>query len=79
MENPIQYCNTDNPSQMGGLATRGGLWQKPIIMMNPPGLIITGKLLWYAPLGHTAMGGGVNENFTAVHSPTMCDKKLVIS
>ena len=26
MENPIQYRNTDNPSQMGGLATtRGGL------------------------------------------------------
>ena len=25
MGNPIQYCNTDNPSQMGGLATtRGG-------------------------------------------------------
>ena len=26
MENPIQYRNTDNPSQMGGLATtRGGV------------------------------------------------------
>ena len=60
MENPIQYRNTDNPSQMGGLATtRGGLSQQPIVMINPPpGLIITGKPLWYTP-GAYHNGGGL--------------------
>ena len=38
MGNPIQYRNTDNPSQMGGglATTRWGLSQQPIIFINPP-------------------------------------------
>ena len=38
MENPIQYCNTDNPSQMGGLATtRVGVNHNAfIVMISPP-------------------------------------------
>ena len=39
---------------------KGGLSQEPIVMISPPGLIITGKPLWYAPRG-------VNENFTPAH------------
>ena len=35
---------------MGGVShNKGGLSQKPIIFINPPGLIKTGKPLWYAP------------------------------
>ena len=54
MGNPIQYCNTDNPSQMGGgglATTKGCLSQQPIVFINPSGLIKTGKPLWYAPRG----------------------------
>ena len=37
MENPIQYCNTDNPTQMGGVShNKGGLSLQPIVMINPP-------------------------------------------
>ena len=43
MGNPIQYHNTDNPSQMGGVShNKGGFSQQPIILINPPGLIKTG-------------------------------------
>ena len=51
MENPIQYLNTDHPSQMGGgfATTVGGLSQQPISVKNPPGVFTMGKPLWYAP------------------------------
>ena len=69
MGNPIQYRNTNNPSQMGALATtRGDLSQQPIVFINPPpGLIKTGKPLWYAPWAFC--NGGVNENFTLGPGP----------
>ena len=52
MENPIQYHNTDNPSQRGVSHNKGGgLSQEPIVIISPQGLIITGKPLWYAPRG----------------------------
>ena len=41
--------------------------QQPIIMINPPGLNITGKPLWYPPWGISQQG--VNENFTPVLAP----------
>ena len=65
MGNPIQYHNTDNPSQMGeGLATTvGGFVTTTYHCENPPGSFTTGKPLWYAPLG-LPQGGGRNENFT---------------
>ena len=52
MENPIQYQNTDNPSQMGGLATTP----------SPP---LSKQESHYGMLpGCTAMGGGGLMNFT---------------
>ena len=49
MGNPIQYRNTDNPSQIQGWVShnKGGFRKWPLS-------------LWYAPLGHTQRG--VNEN-----------------
>ena len=41
MENPIQYCNTDNPSQMGGVSHNRGVNHNAFIVMISP------------PLGHT--------------------------
>ena len=59
MENPIQYRNTDNPSQIGGLATtRGGLSQQPIVMINPPPRANQNrKAVVVCPPGRTATGG----------------------
>ena len=56
MGNPIQYHNTDNPSQIifkcGGLPQQGGggLSQQPIIVIKTLWSLTMGKLLWYAPL-----------------------------
>ena len=37
MENPIQYRNTNNPSQMGGYPQQGGVNHNAfIIMISPP-------------------------------------------
>ena len=45
MENPIQYCNTDNPSQIGRGAShnKGGVNDNAFIVMisPPPGHTIT--------------------------------------
>ena len=60
MENPIQYRNTDNPSQMGGLATQqvGVNHNAFIIMISPPpGRTIMIYALWLTPPGRTITGG----------------------
>ena len=37
MGNPIQYRNTDNPSQMGGLATTRGVCHNGLpVFIKPP-------------------------------------------
>ena len=58
MGNPIQYCNTDNPSQIQGWVShnKGGFVKQPL-------------LLWYAPLPGAYPGGGVNENVSPVPIP----------
>ena len=59
MGNPIQYRNTDNPSQIGGVShNKGGL----IIMhlslwLAPPGRTTTINALWLTPPGRTTTGG----------------------
>ena len=66
MGNPIQYCNTDNPSQIQGWVShnKGGFikW----LQYAPRGLIIMPLSLWYAPRG---VPRGVNENFSPGPEP----------
>ena len=67
MGNPIQYRNTDNPSQIGGLATtRGGANHNAfIIMISPPEVYHNDKCVMINPPG-AYHNGGVNENLTPV-------------
>ena len=52
MGNPIQYRNTDNPSQIQG-------W----VSHNKGGVIKWPLSLWYAPPGRTRGGGGLMKTF----------------
>ena len=67
MGNPIQYCNTDNLSQMGGgvATTSGGVVTTTYHCETPPGSFTMEKALLYTPLG--ILQRGVNENFTPGH------------
>ena len=58
MGNPIQYHNTNNPSQMGGgvATTVAGLLQQPIIL-NPQGLSQWENCCGMPPPGHSTTEG----------------------
>ena len=58
MGNPIQYRNTDNPSQIQGWVShnKGGFVKR--LQYAPGGLIITPLSLWYAPPRCLPGGGG---------------------
>ena len=67
MENPIQYLNTDNPSQMGGWVCQnsGGFVTTTYRCEKNPWGFHNGKAFVVCPLEHTTTGGDwVNENFT---------------
>ena len=57
MGNPIQYCNTNNPSKMGGLPQQWGVVTTTYHCEIPLGSFTTGKQLWYAPPGCTTTVG----------------------
>ena len=58
MENPIQYRNTDNPSQMGELATTRGINHNAfIVMISPPRVYHNDKCVMINPPGCTITGG----------------------
>ena len=65
MGNPIQYHNTDNPSQMGGGYHNSweGLLQQSIVVKTPPGVFPNGKAIVVCPPWGIPKWG-VNENFT---------------
>ena len=59
MENPIQYHNTDNPSQMGGVShNKGGVNHNAFfVMISPPRAYHNDKCVMINPPGCTIMGG----------------------
>ena len=67
MGNPIQYRNTDNPSQMGG----GEVCQNSEVVCHnnlslwtpPPQVFHNGKAVVVCPVG-VYHNGEINENFT---------------
>ena len=66
MENPIQYHNTNNPSQMVGrgvATTRGGCHNNLSVRLAPPQAYHNNKCVMINPPG-AYHNGGVNENFT---------------
>ena len=65
MENPIQYCNTDNPSQIQGWVShnKGGFHKTTSVC--PRGANHNAFIVMVHPLGPTG-GGGVNENVSPV-------------
>ena len=63
MGNPIQYRNTDNPSQIQGWVSHNKGEFHKMASVCPGGLIITPLSLWYAP---GVYPGGVNENVSPV-------------
>ena len=65
MGNPIQYRNTDNPSQIGGVShNKGGANHNAfIVMISPPGAYHNDKCVMINPPG-AYHNGGVNENLT---------------
>ena len=65
MGNPIQYCNTDNPSQIGGVCPNsgGGFVTTTYCCEPPKGLSQLESHCGMPPWGMPHNGGGVNENF----------------
>ena len=67
-ENPIQYCNTNNPSQIifkwgRGCHDNWGFVKKPIIV-KPLGSVTMGNPLWYVP-----QWGGIWKLYTGSRQP----------
>ena len=59
MGNPIQYHNTDNPSQIGGVShnKRGANHNAFILMISPPGAYHNDKCVMINPPGAYHNGG----------------------
>ena len=60
MGNPIQYHNTDNPSQIEGWVSHNKGGFRKTASVHPGGLIITPLSLWYTP---RAYPGGLMKMF----------------